>query len=63
MQAGLGILKVKIPFIVDCIGHSGLSGAFAFYCPKKDVFMTGTVNQISYEDQSVRLMIDALKKL
>lgn len=29
-------------------GLTGLTGSFAFYCPQKDVFITGTVNQLKY---------------
>jgi hypothetical protein len=41
----------------ELIGHSGLSGAFAFYAPAKRTFITGTVNQLAYPDTSFRLML------
>jgi hypothetical protein len=28
------------------VGHSGASGAVAFYAPKIDLYVTGTVNQV-----------------
>jgi D-alanyl-D-alanine carboxypeptidase len=28
------------------IGHSGSSGSFAYYCPEKKVYITGTINQV-----------------
>jgi D-alanyl-D-alanine carboxypeptidase len=44
----------------ELIGHSGLSGAFSFYCPQKDTFLTGTVNQIADPSLSFRLMLKLL---
>lgn len=47
---GIGIAKQPL-FISSykdgLIGHWGQSGAFAFYYPKKDLYLTGTVNQIT----------------
>lgn len=31
----------------EIIGHSGSTGTFAFYCPSKDLFITGTINQMN----------------
>ncbi len=31
----------------EIIGHSGSSGTFAFYCPSKNLFITGTINQMN----------------
>lgn len=38
------------------IGHSGLSGAFAFYCPKLDVYLTGTTDNVSKSELCIQLM-------
>lgn len=48
-----------MPFVSrpEFLGHSGLSGAFAFYCPEKELYLTGTVNEISRPDLSFRLML------
>ncbi|HRF78260.1 MAG TPA: hypothetical protein PLJ00_15230 [Chitinophagales bacterium] len=43
--------------------HSGLSGAFAFYCPEKDCYITGTVNQIHKPGSSFKLMVKLLQQV
>ncbi len=43
------------------IGHWGHSGAFAFYYPQKDVYMSGTVNQFVGHNQAVKVMLKVLK--
>jgi len=51
LEYGIGVARFKLPRIFspfkpipELIGHSGLSGAFAYYCPEKDLHLTGTVN-------------------
>jgi len=53
MEYGIGIMRCKMsrlmsPFFPapEIIGHSGSFGTFAFYCPSKNLFITGTINQI-----------------
>lgn len=67
LESGIGIHRFRLPRIFspfspipEIIGHSGLSGAFAFYCPKKDLYMTGTVNQLAQPSLSFRLMVKLL---
>lgn len=67
LQYGVGIMRFKLPWffspfksVPELIGHSGLSGAFAYYCPGKDVYLTGTVNQIDSPGRSYRLMVKLL---
>jgi len=67
LEYGLGVARFKLPRIFspfkpipELIGHSGLSGAFAYYCPEKDLYLTGTVNQIAKPGLSYRLMIKLL---
>lgn len=64
MQSGIGIHLFKLPWIFNptgaipyFIGHSGLSGALAYYSPKEDMFIVGTVNQVAYPDISFKTMI------
>jgi len=64
LKYGTGIIQFKLPRIFslfksypEFIGHSGLSGAFEWYCPKKDLYLTGTVNQSSNPDLSFKLII------
>lgn len=70
MQAGLGIHKFQLPRIFDpmgkipyFIGHSGLSGALAYYSPSKSICIAGTVNQVAYPDLSFRILIKLAQTL
>ncbi len=67
LEYGVGVARFKLPRLFspfkampELLGHSGLSGAFAFYSPEKDVYLTGTVNQINHPDISYRLMLQFL---
>lgn len=58
LQSGVGIHLFKLPKFLgmpELIGHSGLSGALAYYDPKNDIYVAGTVNQIAYPAQSFAL--------
>jgi CubicO group peptidase (beta-lactamase class C family) len=64
MSSGVGIHLFKLPWIFNptgavppFMGHSGLSGALAFYCPVSNCYFSGTVNQIANPDISFRTMI------
>jgi CubicO group peptidase (beta-lactamase class C family) len=64
MKSGVGIHLFKLPWLFNptgavsyFIGHSGLSGALAFYCPKESLFIAGTVNQVAHPDKSFKTMI------
>lgn len=53
MEYGIGMMRCKISRLMsplfpapEIIGHSGSTGTFAFYCPSKDLFITGTINQL-----------------
>ena len=70
MQSGIGIHRFKLPWIFnpfgsvpELIGHSGLSGALAYCNLEKDLFITGTVNQIAYPDSSFRLAIKLIQSI
>lgn len=41
------------------VGHSGSTGAFAFYCPNKDLFFVGDIPQIASPSICVRLAMRA----
>ena len=69
MQSGKGIHRFKLPWFFDptgavpeLIGHSGLSGTLAYYSPKHDLFIVGTVNQIAYPDKSFKTAIKLIRK-
>ncbi len=64
MRSGVGIHLFKIPWIFNptgavpyFIGHSGLSGALAYYSPQENIYVVGTVNQVAYPDISFKTMI------
>lgn len=64
LEYGLGVMRFKLPRVFsgfkpfpEFIGHSGLSGAFAYYCPVKDLYFTGTVNQIDKPGTSFKMML------
>jgi len=64
LQAGIGIHRFRLPWIFNpfgtvpaFLGHSGLSGALAFYSPARQLFIAGTINQVAQPDLSFRLMI------
>lgn len=68
LESGIGLFRFKVPWYFKpfgyrpvLLGHSGLSGAFAFYEPIKDIFLAGTVNQIHRPDLSYRLMIKIIQ--
>jgi CubicO group peptidase (beta-lactamase class C family) len=53
LEYGLGFMRFNPPIFITAfkkipalIGHSGLSGALAYYCPEKKIYIVGTVNQI-----------------
>lgn len=59
LQYGVGISRFALPRLLggtELIGHSGLSGAFAFRAPTEGVYVTGTVNNIATPSRSFRLM-------
>jgi CubicO group peptidase (beta-lactamase class C family) len=45
----------------ELLGHSGLSGAFAFYAPERDIYIAGTVNNVKKPSRSFRLMMRLLQ--
>ena len=64
MRSGIGIHLFKLPWLFNptgsvpyFIGHSGLSGALAYYSPEENIFVVGTVNQVAHPDISFKTMI------
>lgn len=59
LQYGVGFARFSLPRLLGgetMLGHSGLSGAFAFHAPGPGVFVTGTVNNIARPSRPFRLM-------
>lgn len=42
----------------DIIGHTGMTGSFAFYIPEKKLFLTGTVNQLAEKSLPYKLAME-----
>jgi len=42
------------------MGHSGISGAFAFYSPTSGMYLAGTVNQLKKRQAPYKLMLRAI---
>jgi len=64
MRSGIGIHLFKLPWVFNptgtfpyFIGHSGLSGALAYYSPRENIYVAGTVNQVAHPDISFKTMI------
>ncbi|WP_343293172.1 serine hydrolase domain-containing protein [Vandammella animalimorsus] len=64
MQAGVGLQRLKLPWLLDplrrappLLGHLGLSGALALYCPQRQIAIAGTVNQLSAPGAALRLAL------
>ncbi|AZS17806.1 serine hydrolase domain-containing protein [Paenibacillus lutimineralis] len=68
LQYGKGMMRVKMsrlmsPFFPapEILGHSGSSGSFAFYCPSRDLFIVGTMNQTEKNPfQLIYQMLDSV---
>jgi CubicO group peptidase (beta-lactamase class C family) len=63
LQYGLGLMRFSLPRVMSgfrsvpaLIGHSGASGAVAFYAPKTDLYVAGTVNQVKKRSLSFQLL-------
>jgi D-alanyl-D-alanine carboxypeptidase len=70
LEYGVGIMKFQLPAIFTLfrkmpafIGHSGLSGAFAYFIPEKDVYLAGTVNQIHNPGTSYKMLIQIVNSI
>ena len=70
MKSGIGIHLFKLPWLFNptgavpyFIGHSGLSGALAYYSPKENIYIVGTVNQVAHPDISFKTMIKLTQQI
>lgn len=52
MRYGTGLMKCAVPVLFvrlpdyELIGHSGSTGTFCYYCPGRNIYITGTTNQL-----------------
>ena len=63
LEYGVGIMRFALPRyysplrpVPPMIGHSGASGAVLYHVPSLDLYVSGTVNQISKRSLSYRLL-------
>ncbi len=54
IEYGLGMMRLKMPRLFNplrpipaIIGHTGVSGSWLFYCPERDLYLCGTVDQLT----------------
>lgn len=45
------------------LGHSGVSGAFMYYCPELEVYLSGTFNQTEHQKEHVVFLMKVLVAL
>ena len=66
MEYGYGLRKIDFKELSPIlpkwtvIGHSGLNGTSMYYCPDLDMYLVGTLNQLSASKDAVMLMIKVL---
>jgi D-alanyl-D-alanine carboxypeptidase len=67
LENGIGLMRFNLPKsftmgknVPILYGHSGLSGAFAYYAPETETYYTGTVNQINKPGTSYKLLVKIL---
>lgn len=70
IQYGYGLMRFKLPRlfspfrpIPSFIGHSGSTGSFAFHCPARKLYLTGTVNQFASPSKPFQLMVQIVNAL
>jgi CubicO group peptidase (beta-lactamase class C family) len=62
-QYGMGLARFHFFGAYELIGHPGASGSFAYYCPNKNAYITGTINQIHKPSFSYKLIMRVLKTI
>jgi CubicO group peptidase (beta-lactamase class C family) len=70
MKSGIGMHLFKLPsafnpggVIPYFLGHSGLSGALAYYSPEENLFIVGTINQVAHPDISFKTMVKLTQQI
>jgi len=69
LRYGYGLMNFKLPRffwptpLPEFIGHSGSTGSFAFICPSKSLYLTGTVDQIASPAKPFFLMINLVQAI
>ncbi len=55
-QYGYGLMKFKFFGMPDMIGHAGANGSFAYYVPSRELYITGTINQMDKPQLAYKLI-------
>jgi D-alanyl-D-alanine carboxypeptidase len=67
LRYGYGLMYFQLPRffwptpLPEFAGHSGSTGSFAFVCPSRSMYLTGTVDQIADPSRPFFLMIDLIR--
>jgi len=70
IEYGLGMMRVRIPRLFSpmrptppVVGHTGISGSWLFHCPRLDVVLSGTVDQMAASALPFRFVPKLLRML
>lgn len=54
IEYGIGMMRFRMPWLLTftapmppVLGHTGSSGCWLFYCPELDIFLAGSVNEVT----------------
>lgn len=67
LRYGYGLMYFHLPRyfwftpLPEFVGHSGSIGSFAFACPSRSLYLTGTLNQVSSPAKPFFFMIDLVR--
>jgi hypothetical protein len=70
IEYGLGIMRFRLPWIFTplhpmpaVVGHTGSTGCWLFYCPERDLFLAGSVDEVTAGALPYRLVPRVLQEL
>jgi CubicO group peptidase (beta-lactamase class C family) len=69
LRYGYGLMYFKLPRyfwftpLPEFVGHSGSTGAFAFACPSRSLYIAGTLNQVASQAKPFFFMIELVRLL
>lgn len=67
LRYGYGLMYFRLPRVFwprplpEFVGHSGSTGAFAFFCPSRSLYLAGTLNQVASPAKPFFLMINLVR--
>jgi CubicO group peptidase (beta-lactamase class C family) len=70
IEYGLGIMRFRVPRIFTpvhpmpaVLGHTGSTGCWLFYCPERELFLAGSVDEVTAGALPFRLVPRVLREL